>query len=33
MWSYILNKPKQSKAFRIFRGELLNVTEDYDEEL
>ena len=33
MWSYILNKPKQGKAFRLFRGELMNVPEDYDDEV
>ena len=33
MWSYILNKPNQGKSFRIFRGELMNVPEDYYDEV
>jgi hypothetical protein len=32
MWSDILTKPKQGKAFREMRGMLMNVTEDYDDE-
>ncbi len=32
MWSDVLNKPKQGKAFREFRGHLMNVPEDYDDE-
>ena len=31
MWSDILNKPNQGKDFHIFRCELMNVPEDYDD--
>ena len=30
MWVDVLNKPKQGKVFRHFRGELINVEVDYD---
>jgi hypothetical protein len=33
MWSDILNKPKQGKVFREFRGHLMNVAEDYDDDV
>ena len=33
IWSDILNKPNQGKSFRIFRGELMNVPEDYYDEV
>ena len=33
MWSDILNKPKQDKAFSLFITELMNFLEDYDDEV
>ena len=33
MWSNVLNKPKLSKVFREFRGELMNTKVDYDNEV
>ena len=33
MWSDALTKPKQGIAFREFRGQLMNVSEDYDDEI
>ena len=33
MWSDMLTKPKQGKAFREFRGQLMNVAEDYDDKI
>ena len=33
MWSDILTKAKQGKAFREFRGKLMNVPEDYDDDV
>ena len=33
MWSDILNKPNQGKDFCLFRGELINIPEDYDDEV
>eukprot|EP00804_Cyclotella_cryptica_P021176 CCRYP_001489-RA/>CCRYP_001489-RA protein AED:0.41 eAED:0.35 QI:0/-1/0/1/-1/1/1/0/615 len=33
MWSDILTKPKQGKAFREMRGMLMNVPEEYDDEV
>ena len=33
MWSDILTKPKQGKVFREFRGHLMNIPEDYDDEV
>ena len=33
MWSDIHNKPKQGKTFCLFRGELINAPEDYDDEV
>ena len=33
MWSDILTKPKQGKAFRVMRGVLMNIPEDYDDEV
>ena len=33
MWSDILTKPKQGKAFREFRGQLMSVPEDYDDKI
>ena len=33
MWADVLNKPKQGKSFREFRGELMNVPLDYDDGL
>ena len=32
MWSDILTKPKQGSIFRKFRGHLMNVPTDYDDE-
>ena len=32
MWSNILTKPKQGSVFRKFRGNLMNVPTDYDDE-
>ena len=32
MWSDILTKPKQDSVFRKFRGHLMNVPTDYDDE-
>ena len=32
MWSDILTKPKQGSVFRKFRGHLMNVPIDYDDE-
>ena len=32
MWSDVLTKPKQGKAFRAFRAILMNVPEEYDDE-
>ena len=32
MWCDILTKPKQGSVFRKFRGHLMNVPEDYDDE-
>ena len=29
MWSDVLTKPKQCIAFQVFRGQLMNVSEDY----
>ena len=31
MWADILTKPKQGKNFRIFRAELMNCPEEYEE--
>ena len=31
LWADILTKPKQGKNFRIFRAELLNCSENYEE--
>ena len=33
MWSDILKNPNQDKALHFFRGQLINVTKDYDDEL
>ena len=33
MWSDILNKFNQGKAFLLYIGELMNVPEDYDDEV
>ena len=33
MWSDMLMKPKQGKAFRVFSGQLINVAEDYDNKI
>ena len=33
MWSDVLTTPKQGIAFRMFRGQLMNVSEDYDDEI
>ena len=33
MWLDILNKPKQRKAFNLFRDNLMNVTDYYDNEV
>ena len=33
MWLDILNKPNQGNALHLYRGKLLNVTEDYDNEV
>ena len=33
MWSDILNTFNQSKAFLLYIGELMNVPEDYDDEV
>ena len=33
MWSEILNRPKQGKSFSDFREMLMNVPEDYDDEV
>ena len=33
MWSDILNKPKQGKAFRVFRSHVMNCSEDYDDDV
>jgi hypothetical protein len=33
MWSDVLTKPKQGIAFREFRGQLMNVSEEYDDEV
>eukprot|EP00804_Cyclotella_cryptica_P002560 CCRYP_010401-RA/>CCRYP_010401-RA protein AED:0.15 eAED:0.13 QI:0/0/0/0.5/1/1/8/0/1350 len=33
MWSDILTKPKQGKVFREMRGKLMNVPEEYDDEV
>ena len=33
MWSDILNMFNQSKAFLLYIGELMNVPEDYDDEV
>ena len=33
MWLDVLNKPKQGKVFREFRGHLMNVAEDYDDDV
>eukprot|EP00804_Cyclotella_cryptica_P018945 CCRYP_006453-RA/>CCRYP_006453-RA protein AED:0.59 eAED:0.59 QI:0/0/0/1/0/0/2/0/207 len=33
MWSNILTKPKQGKTFREMRGMLINVPEEYDDEV
>ena len=32
MWCNILTKPKQGSVFRKFRGHLMNVPQDYDDE-
>ena len=29
----MLTKPKQGKAFQVFRGQLMNVAEDYDNKI
>ena len=29
MWSDVLNNPKQDRAFRYFRGQLMNAVMDY----
>ena len=33
MWSDVLTKPKQGIAFREFRGQLMNVSQDYDDDV
>ena len=33
MWADVLNKPKQGKAFREFRGGLVNVGINYDDDM
>ena len=33
MWSDVVTKPSQGEAFRVFRGELVNVSKDYDDEI
>jgi hypothetical protein len=33
MWSDILTKPKQGKAYREMRGMLMNIPEDYDDDV
>ena len=33
MWSDVLTKSKQGKAFRVFGGQLMNAPEDYDKKI
>ena len=33
IWADVLNNPKQGKVFRYFRGELINLEVDYDNEV
>ena len=33
MWSDVLTKPKQGKAFRVFHRQLMNVAKDYDNKM
>ena len=33
MWSDVLTKPKQGKGFRVDRSHLMNLMEDYDDEV
>ena len=33
MWTDVLEKPKQGEGFRVFRGDLINVRVDYNDNI